>query len=185
MEHRGHALWRDREIRDRDHGPDHGAELLALHRARRDADWHSELHVLAALGRNIDESLELAAFALDSDHRRTDGQHRAGRDLDLKDAPFNRADDLGVLGQLSRRGIHLAASVIESKFRGLAFAFALSLQIGLLRSQFKDLVLGVFLSLLRVGEVPATLLESASRREPLRQQIVQIFDVDGQKVDAL
>src|SRR6478609_2656873 len=38
VEYRGHALGGYREIGDRDDGADHGSELLALHRARLDAD---------------------------------------------------------------------------------------------------------------------------------------------------
>ena len=72
--------------------------------ARLDADWHPEFYVLAALGRNINQGLELLAFAFDGDHRRTDGKHRAGGDLDFEHASFDRADDPGVLGQLPRRG---------------------------------------------------------------------------------
>jgi hypothetical protein len=45
--------------------------------------------------------------------------------------------------------------------------------------------LGIFPPLLGVGEVPATFLESTSRGEPLRQQILEVLDVDRQKVDAL
>src|SRR5882724_4375169 len=99
VEHRRHALGRHREIRDRHDGADHRSELLALDRARLDADRHPEFYILAALGRNEDQRLELGAFAFDRDHRRADGQYGAGGDLDFENASFDRADDLGVLGQ--------------------------------------------------------------------------------------
>src|SRR6266702_2680691 len=55
VQYRSHALGRDREIRDRHDGADHGSKFLALDRARFDADGHPEFHVLATLGRNIDQ----------------------------------------------------------------------------------------------------------------------------------
>src|ERR1700722_472251 len=97
VEYRRHTLRCNGEIGDRRHGAAHGSEFFAFHRAWLDADLHSRLHALAALRRNIDESLELCAFAFDGDNRCTDGQHRTRRNLYLKDAPFDRADDLGVL----------------------------------------------------------------------------------------
>src|SRR5450755_2466686 len=97
VEYRRHALRCNGEIGDRRDGADHGSEFFALHRAWLDADLHSRLHALAALRRNIDESLELYAFAFDCDDRCTDREYRTCRNLYFKDAPFDRADDLGVL----------------------------------------------------------------------------------------
>ena len=67
----------------------------------------------------------------------------------------------------------------------LDLALALRLQIRLLRSQLQDFVLGVLLSLLRIGEFATAILDVAPRGVSLRQQVLEILDVDRQIFDAL
>jgi hypothetical protein len=50
----------------------------------------------------------------------------------------------------------------------LVFTFALRFQVGLLRSQFQDLVPRIFPSLLCIGEIAAAILQVAARRKSLR-----------------
>jgi hypothetical protein len=54
-----------------------------------------------------------------------------------------------------------------------------------LRPQFQDLVACILPSLLGIGEIATTLIKGAARRESLRQQIFEVFDVDGEKLDTL
>ena len=67
----------------------------------------------------------------------------------------------------------------------LDFVLALRLQIRLLRSQFQDFVLGILLSLLRIGQLVPTILDVAPRGVSLGQQVLEILDVDRQIFDAL
>ena len=122
-------------------------------------DLHARLDVLALVGRNVDDGLELHALVLDRDDRRADREHRARRDLDFEHASFDRTDDFGVSPKLARKLVHLPARIVEAELGLLEFAFALRLEIGLLRSQLQDLVLGVFLALLRIGQFEAAILD--------------------------
>ena len=74
---------------------------------------------------------------------------------------------------ISAVAVHLPARFVERELRLLDVVLALRLQIGLLRSQLQDFVLGVFLALLRIGEFATAILDVASRGVSLGQQILQ------------
>ena len=78
-----------------------------------DADFHSRLDVLAAVRPGYRRAPRACAFAFDDDDRRTDGKHRACRNLDFKHTPLDRADHLGVLAQHLGRAVHLPARFVE------------------------------------------------------------------------
>src|SRR3954468_10801166 len=78
VQHSRYALRGHRKIGYGFDSAEHHAEFFALDRAGFEMHLHSRLDLLALFGGDKNHGLELVAFALDADDRRTDGKHRAG-----------------------------------------------------------------------------------------------------------
>ena len=135
----------------------------------------------------------VGAFGFDRDHRRADIQDGPGRDLDFEDAPLDRADHLGVPPELSGELLHLPARLVETKFGLLDLALALGLEIGFLRPELEDFVLGILPALARIRQVRAGALRRRGAcvkpfvRRPSRflTSVVQILDALLRRLDDL
>ena len=95
------------------------------------------------------------------------------------------AVDLGILSELPLELLHLTASLVKAKLRILAISIALGLQVELLCFQLQYLVLRIGLSLLRVGKFMAAILDVAARRVSLRQEALEILDLERKVLDAI
>src|SRR5262249_1712264 len=116
------------------------------------------------------------AFALDLDDRRADGEHGAGRHLDLDDTTIHRAHHLRAPLELAGKLFHLPAGGIYAKQRLLPIPLALRLEIQKLRLQLQNFRLGIGDALLGIGQLTAAILDVAPRLVSFRQNPFELTD---------
>ena len=121
--------------------------------------------------------------------------------IPITDVPTARTEPVDTLTSITRPSIGLAISVfrpsspascsicrrasLRRNRNSCTISRALRLQIELLRFHLQDLVLRIFLSLLRIRKLTAPVFDIATRRYPLCQKALEVFNLRREVLDAL